>query len=136
MARQDDKRREQWSGIDKDEAQGDTDEEGEGGGWDEMEQRKAAESDSDSSSADEDELSSSSRRKRPRQQETSRKKTRLLTSLEEPQTKIQSSIKTDVWFSQNIFDGLGHLSEDDDRKTTSPEPSLDVGVRSYSSQGS
>ena len=138
MARQDDKRREQWSGIDKDEAQGDTDEEGEGGGWDEMEQRKAAESDSDSSSADEDELSSSSRRKRPRQQETSRKKTRLLTSLEEPQTKIQSSIKTDVWFSQNIFDGLGHLSEDDDRKTTSTEPSLDVGVRSYSesSQGS
>ncbi len=140
IARQDDKRREEWSGIDKDEAQGDTDEEDEGGGWDEMEQRRAAESDSDSSSVDEeDELSSSqslSKRKRPRQQETSRKKTRLLTSLEEPQTKIQSSIKTDVWFSQDIFDGMGHLSEDDDGEVTSPEPSLDVGVRSYLSQSS
>ena len=139
MARQDDKRREEWSGIDKGEAQGDTDEEG-GGGWDEMEQRKAAESDSDFSSADEeDELSSSqsiSKRKRPHQQETSRKKTRLLTSLKEPQTKIQSSIKTDVWFSQDIFDELGHLSEDDDEEATSPEPSLDVGVRFYLPQSS
>jgi AdoMet-dependent rRNA methyltransferase SPB1 len=135
MARQDDKRREEWSGIDKDEAQGDTDKENGGGGWDEMEQRKAAESDSDFSSADEeDELSS--KRKQPRQQETSRKKARLLTSLKEPQTKIQSSIKTDVWFSQDIFGGLGHLSEDDDGEATSPEPSLDVGVRSYHSQSS
>jgi AdoMet-dependent rRNA methyltransferase SPB1 len=140
MARQDDKRRTEWSGIDKDKAQGDTDEEDEGGGWDEMEQRKAAESDSDSSSADEeDELSSSqslSKRKRPRQQEASRKKARLLTSLEGPQTKIQSSIKTDVWFSQDIFGGLGHLTEDDDGEASSPEPSLDVGVRSYLSQRS
>ena len=139
MARQDDKRREEWSGIDKDGAQGDTDEGDEGGGWDEMEQRKAAESDSDSSSADEDEVSSSqslSKRKRPRQQEISRKKARLLTSLEEPQTKIQSSKKTDVWFSQDIFGGLGHLSEDDDGELTSPEPSLDVGVRPYLSQSS
>jgi AdoMet-dependent rRNA methyltransferase SPB1 len=132
MARQDDKRREEWSGIDKGEAQGDTDGEDEGGGWDEMEQRKAVESESDPSSADEeDELSSakSSKRKRPRPQETSRKKARLLTSLEEPQTTFQRSRKTDVWFSQDIFDGLGHLSEDDDEEATSPEPSLDVGVR-------
>jgi AdoMet-dependent rRNA methyltransferase SPB1 len=139
MARQDDKRREEWSGIDKNKAQGDTDEEDEDGGWDEMEQRKAAESDSDFSSADEDELSSSqslSKRRRPRQQETSRKKARLLTSLEEPQTKIQTSKKTDVWFSQDIFGRLGHLSEDDDGESTSPEPSLDVGVRSYLSQSS
>jgi AdoMet-dependent rRNA methyltransferase SPB1 len=140
MARQDDKRREAWSGIDKDGAQGDTDAEDEDGGWDEMEQRKAAESDSDSSSADEeDELSSSqssSKRRRPRQQETSRKKARLLTSLEEPQTKIQSSRKTDMWFSQDIFDEFGHLSEDDDGEADSPEPSLDVGVRSYLSQSS
>lgn len=138
MARQDNKRREEWTGIDKDEAQGDTYEEGEGGGWDEMEQRKATESDSDSSSVGEDDLSSSqssSRRKRARQQETSRKKARLLTSLEEPQTAFQSSKKTDVWFSQDIFDGLDHLREDVDGET-SPEPSLDVGVRSYHSQSS
>jgi AdoMet-dependent rRNA methyltransferase SPB1 len=140
MARQDDKRREEWSGIEKDKAQSDTDEEEGGGGWDEMEQRKAAESDSDSSLADEeDELSSSQssfKRKRPRQLETSRKKARLLTSLEEPQTAFQSSMKTNVWFSQDIFDGLGHLSEDDGGEATSPEPSLDVGVRSHLSQSS
>ena len=139
MARQDNKRREEWSGIDKGETQGDTDEEDEGG-WDEMEQRKAAESDSDSSSAgEEDELSSSqssSKRKRPRQQETSRKKARLLTSLEEPQTTYQSSIKTDAWFSQDIFDGLNHLSEDVDGEATFPEPSLDAAVRSYLCQSS
>lgn len=137
MARQDDKRREEWSGIDGKEAQADTDEEDEGGGWDEMEQRKAADSDSDSDSSstdEEDELSSSqsSKRKRTRQQqETSRKKARLLTSLEEPQTTLQSSRKTDVWFSQDVFDGLDHLSEDDDGEATPPEPSLDVEVRSY-----
>jgi AdoMet-dependent rRNA methyltransferase SPB1 len=63
VARQNDKRREEWTGIDRDDAQADTDDEDEGGGWDEMEQRKAADSDSDSSSADgEDELSSSSPR--------------------------------------------------------------------------
>ncbi len=69
MARQDDKRREEWSGIDGKEAQADTDEEDEGGGWDEMEQRKAADSDSDSDSSstdEEDELSSSQSSKRKR----------------------------------------------------------------------
>lgn len=133
-ARQNDKRREEWSGIDKGEAQADTDDEDGGGGWDEMEKRKAADSDPDSSSADEeDELSSSQspKRKRPRQQETSRKKARLLTSLEEPQTTLQISRKTDVWFSQDMFHGLDHLSEDDDGEANSSQPSQDVGVRSY-----
>ncbi len=139
MSRQDDKRREEWSGINRDESQTDTDGEDGSGGWDEMEQRKAADSDSDSSSANEDELPStqSPKRKRPHQQEISRKKARLLTSLEEPQTTLQSSRKTDVWFSQDIFDGLDHLSEGaDDREATSPEPSLDAGVRSHLSQSS
>ena len=127
MARQNDKRREEWSGIDKDKAQADSDE---GGGWDEMEQRKAEDSDSDSSSADEDdELSSSQspKRKRSRQQETSRKKARLLTSLEEPQTAIQISRKADVWFSQDVFHGLDHLN-DDDSEANSPRPSQDSEV--------
>jgi AdoMet-dependent rRNA methyltransferase SPB1 len=139
VARQNDKRREEWTGIDRDDAQADTDDEDEGGGWDEMEQRKAADSDSDSSSADgEDELSSSQspKRKRPHQQETSRKKARLLTSLEEPQTTLQISRKTDVWFSQDMFHGLDHLGEDDDSEEKSSQPSQDVGVRSCVFQSS
>ena len=132
VARQNDKRREEWSGIDKDKAQTDTDEGDESGGWDEMEQRKAKDSDSDSSSADEEDEPSSAqapKRKRPRQQETSRKKTRLLTSLEEPQTAFQISRKTDVWFSQGIFHGLDHLNEDDDDETNSSQSSQDAEVR-------
>jgi AdoMet-dependent rRNA methyltransferase SPB1 len=134
VARQNDKRREEWSGIDRDEAQTDTDEGDEGGGWDEMEQRKAADSDSDLSSVDEEDESSSSqlsKRKRRRQQETSRKKARLLTSLEEPQAASQISRKTDVWFSQDIFHGLDHLSEGEDGEADSSQLSQDVGVRSY-----
>ncbi|KAH9969020.1 FtsJ-domain-containing protein [Russula dissimulans] len=124
-ARQNDKRREEWSGIDKDGAEADTGDEG--GGWDEMEQRRARSDDSRSSSTDEeDEPSSSqlSKRQRPRQPERSRKKARLLTSLEEPQTALQMSRKTDVWFSQDVFNGLE--SEDDDDEASSLQPSQDV----------
>ena len=137
VASQNDKRREEWSGIDKDKAQADSDEGDEGGGWNKMEQRKAADSDSDSdsdsdpSSADEDEPSSpqSPKRKRPRQQEASRKKARLLTSLEEPQTASHISRKADVWFSQDIFHGLDHLNDADDSEAYSPQPSQDSEVR-------
>ncbi|KAI0304938.1 Spb1 C-terminal domain-containing protein [Russula brevipes] len=130
-ARQNDKRREEWSGIDKDEAQADTDEEDEDGGWDQLERRKARSDGSDSSSADEeDELSSPelSKRKPSHQQETSRKRARLLTSLEEPQTSSQMSKKADVWFGQDVFNGLDHLSEDDDAEVDSSQPLHDDGV--------
>ncbi|KAI0257611.1 Spb1 C-terminal domain-containing protein [Lactifluus subvellereus] len=115
-ARRSDKRREEWSGIGGDEDRDDTDEGSEGAGWDEMERRKARSDDSESSSTDEEDGASSpllSKRKRPGQQETSRKKARLLTSLEEPQTASQMSRKTDVWFSQGVFKGLDHVSEDE-----------------------
>jgi AdoMet-dependent rRNA methyltransferase SPB1 len=115
-ARRGDKRHEEWSGIERDEGRDNTDEGSEAGGWDEMERRKARSDDSDSSSADGEDGALSPRlpkRKRAGQQETSRKKTRLLTSLEEPQTASQMTRKTDVWFSQDIFNGLDQLSEDD-----------------------
>ncbi len=134
-ARQNDRRREEWSGIDRDEIQTDTDEGDEDGGWTEMEQRKARNDESDdSSSTDEEDAQSSpqlSKRKRLHQQETSRKKTRLLTSLEEPQTASQMSRKANMWFSQDIFNGLDHLSESDDGEANSPQPLLDVEVRFY-----
>ncbi|KAI9457723.1 Spb1 C-terminal domain-containing protein [Russula earlei] len=128
-ARQNDKRREEWSGIDRDESQADTNDEDDGGGWDEMEQRKARSDDSDTSSMDEDdELSSDqlSKRQRPHHPEAPRKKARLLTSLEEPQTTLQKSRKTDMWFSQDLFKGLDGLSEDVEEEDISPQPSQDV----------
>ena len=116
-ARQGDKRREGWSGIERDEGRDDMDDGSEDGGWDEMEQRKTRNDDSDSSSTDEedDEVLSprSPKRKRADQQETSHKRARLLTSLEEPQTASQMSRKTDVWFSQDIFKGLDQVGDDD-----------------------
>jgi hypothetical protein len=135
-ARQNDRRREEWSGIDRDEAQGDTDEGDEGGGWHEMEQRKAWNDESGSSSMDEEETLSSpqlSKRKRHHQQETSRKKTRLLTSLEEPQTASQMSRKANVWFSQDVFEGLDPLRENDDGEAGSPRalPDVEVGSNPY-----
>jgi AdoMet-dependent rRNA methyltransferase SPB1 len=116
-ARQGDKRREEWSGIERDEGRDDMDEGSEDGGWYEMEQRKARNDDSDSSSIDEegDEALSprSPKRKRADQQETPKKRARLLTSLEEPQTTSQMSRRTDVWFSQDIFKGLDQVGDDD-----------------------
>jgi AdoMet-dependent rRNA methyltransferase SPB1 len=116
-ARQGDKRREEWSGIERDEGRDDMDEGSEDGGWYEMEQRKARNDDSDSSSIDEegDEALSprSPKRKRADRQETPKKRARLLTSLEEPQTISQMSRRTDVWFSQDIFKGLDQVGDDD-----------------------
>jgi AdoMet-dependent rRNA methyltransferase SPB1 len=115
-ARRGDKRREEWSGIERDEGRDNTNEGSEAGGWDEMEWRKARSDDSDSSSTDEEDGTFSPqlpKRKRADQQGTSRKKARLLTSLEEPQPASQISRKTDVWFSQDLFKGLDQVSEDD-----------------------
>ena len=131
-ARQNDRRREEWSGIDRDESETSIDGGDEGGGWHEMEQRKAKDDESDSSSTDEEGAPSSpqlSKRKRLHQQERPRKKTRLLTSLEEPQTASQMSRKADVWFSQDVFDVLDHLSESDDEEDNTSQPLLDVEVR-------
>src|SRR6266702_2760717 len=86
-ARRDDKRREDWSGIGKSEAQDKTEEEDEGGGCDEMEQLKAKGDDLGSSTDTEDETSSPqlANRKRPDQQGTPQEKVRMLSSLGEPQ---------------------------------------------------
>ncbi|KAI0271345.1 Spb1 C-terminal domain-containing protein [Gloeopeniophorella convolvens] len=117
-ARRKNKQREEWSGIakdaDRDDSDGDDDDEG--GGWDEMERRKADSDDSDSSSnGDEDDtFSQPSKRRRPRSEAPPRKKARLLTSLEEPKTTSQLSRTTNVWFSQDVFNGLDDVSEDNE----------------------
>ena len=125
-ARRGDKRREDWSGIGKSEVQDESDEESEDGGWEEMEQLKAKGDDSDSPTDTEDEMSSSqlTKRKRPDQQGAPRKKSRMLSSLEEPQTASHSGKNTSVWFSQDIFKGLDRPSEDGTASDSS-KPSQD-----------
>ncbi|KAH9175299.1 Spb1 C-terminal domain-containing protein [Lactarius sanguifluus] len=122
-ARRNDKRREDWSGIGKGEAQDEIEEEGEGGGWDEMEQFKAKGDDSDWSTDTEDEASSSqlAKRRRPDQQGTPRKKARMLSSLGDPQNASQAGKNTAVWFSQDIFKGLDRPSEDDTESDSSTQ---------------
>ncbi|KAI9445254.1 Spb1 C-terminal domain-containing protein [Lactarius indigo] len=117
-ARRNDKRREDWSGIGKSEAQDGTEEEDEGGGWDEMEQLKAKGDDSDWSTDTEDEV-------RPDQQGTPRKKARMLSSLGEPKVASQAGKNTAVWFSQDIFKGLDRPTEDDTESGSSTQPQDD-----------
>ena len=121
-ARRSDKRREDWSGIGNGEAQDETDEEEDGGGWDEMEQLKAKGDDSDSSTDTEDEMSSSqlAKRKRP-DQEGTRKRARMLSSLKEPQIASHVGKNTSVWFSQDVFNGLDRPSEDDTESDSSKQ---------------
>jgi AdoMet-dependent rRNA methyltransferase SPB1 len=125
-ARRNDKRREDWAGIGKGGDQDETDEEDEGGGWDEMEQLKAGGDDSDSWTDTEDEMSSSQLTKRRQldQQSTPRKKARMLSSLEEPQIASHEGKNTAVWFSQDVFKGLG-LPSEHDTESDSSKQSLD-----------
>ena len=122
-ARRNDKRREDWAGIGKGEAQDDTDEEDEGGGWDEMEQIKARVDESDSWTDTEDEMSSSqlAKRKQLDQQGTPRKKARMSSSLSEPKIESHEGKNTAVWFSQDIFKGLNRPTEDDTGSDSSKE---------------
>ncbi len=113
-ARQNDKRREDWTGIGKGETHDETEEEDEGGGWDEMEHLKAKDDDSDSPTDTEDETSpQSTKRKRPDQRDAPQKKARILTPLGEPQIVSSAEKNTMVWFGQDVFKGLDQPSEDE-----------------------
>ncbi|KAI0068377.1 FtsJ-domain-containing protein [Artomyces pyxidatus] len=115
-ARQKNKEREEWRGIQEAKSDGSDDEGDEEGGWDEMQKAKTRNDDSssDDSDSDEGEVPKVSR-KRPRPVEGDgkpSKKVRLLTKLEEPKTVSRTSRATDVWFSQDLFADIDGLSEE------------------------
>lgn len=131
-ARKKNKEREEWHGI-KEDGSGSEDEDSEEGGWDEVQQAKGR---NDSSSSDEDSDEDSDepmdaigkKRSRPREAaEREKKKPRLVSKLEDPKTSASASRATDLWFSQDIFNGLDPL--DDIRDEESVESDDDASPR-------
>jgi len=126
-------REETWGGIKPKTQDSDGDEsedgsESEVGGWEEMQAAKAQDSVSNTSddSSDEEVLPrSSKKRKAPpdgdglgESRPSKRVKTldRLLTNLEGPASKSQAQLSrsTQLWFSQDVFAGLGSMEVDDE----------------------
>ena len=131
-ARKKNKEREEWHGI-KEDGSGSDDEDSEEGGWDEVQQAKGR---NDSSSSDEDSDEDGDepmdtigqKRSRPREaEEREKKKPRLVSKLEDPKTSASASRATDLWFSQDIFNGLDPL--DDIRDEESDESDRDASPK-------
>lgn len=105
---------EEWGGInskDDDDSGSESD-----GGWELMQDRKGDVEDSSDDDSDDDEARSlpTSMKKRPGAEllRDNSKRTRLITKLEPPPPKASQTSK--VWFSQDIFNGLDDVIEDDD----------------------
>ncbi|KAG6842573.1 hypothetical protein C0991_000099 [Blastosporella zonata] len=108
---------EEWTGIgakaDSDEE--DTDEEE--GGWDKLQAKKGDVSDDSSDEEDSDEEPTVMKGvKRPHgvDRTSAFKRPKLITKLQEPQTVASTSKAAQVWFSQDIFAGLGEEMGDDE----------------------
>lgn len=136
-------REETWGGINQNSDGGESEDgsEDEVGGWEEMQAAKAPDSASDTSgdSSEEEPLPhTSKKRKAPldndgqgesRPLKRARPLDRLLTNLEDPTTRTQARISrsTQLWFSQDVFAGLGNAdvneedSEEDNFTSTSPQ---------------
>jgi AdoMet-dependent rRNA methyltransferase SPB1 len=147
-------REETWGGIkskteDSDGDQSEGESESEAGGWEEMQAAKAqdgASNTSDDSSDEEPSLQTSKKRKVPldgdgqgESRPLKRAKTsgRLLTNLEDPASRSQAQLSrtTQLWFSQDVFAGLGNMEVDDEEDgsiSTPPQPAeKQQKVRAY-----
>lgn len=124
---------EEWNGItQKDSDDEDSEIEDGEGGWEKMEEAKEmAGDDSSSDDSDEDDVDETSapgrKRRRKEPAAPSSKRVRLLTKLEEPKSAAQASRAAQVWFSQDVFAGMGNLDniEDDQDKDKDQDISMD-----------
>ena len=123
-------REETWGGIkrktqDSDGGESEDGTESEVGGWEEMQAVKAqdgASNTSDDSSDEEPLPATSKKRKAPLNDDGSRPLKRvkaldrLITNLEDPTPKSQAQLSrsTQLWFSQDVFAGLGSMEVDDE----------------------
>ena len=123
-------REETWGGIkpkaqDSDESQSEDGSESEVGGWEEMQAARAQDSTSNISDDSGDEEPLPKKRKalpdddgQGESRPLKRVKTlgRLLTSLRDPTPKSQAQLSrsTQLWFSQDVFAGLGNMEVDDE----------------------
>ncbi|THH15180.1 hypothetical protein EW146_g5259 [Bondarzewia mesenterica] len=115
-ARKKNKEREEWHGIQEPGDGSDDEDSDEEGGWDEMQKAKGRndESSSDDDSEEDEGEESMVGRKRGRTREDvgkETKKARLLTKLEDPISMARPSRMADVWFSQDIFNGVDNLDD-------------------------
>lgn len=128
-ARQNNAKREEWSGI-----QGGTDsnrenDSGNEGGWEKMQQAKVMveESSDGESSEDEDSKPTATGTKRsyPPTSDPSHnsKRARLITKLETPKTTASVSKAAQVWFSQDVFAEIDDVDEND-MLLDVPEPKI------------
>ncbi|KDQ63654.1 hypothetical protein JAAARDRAFT_169726 [Jaapia argillacea MUCL 33604] len=115
---------EEWRGFGGAKDSDDEDMDGDDGGWDRMEAAKARAGDDSSSSSDDDddddvdEPPVATRKRRlpdsASDRHPERKKLRLVSDLQAPKTSKDSSRATQIWFSQDIFSGIGMDAVDDD----------------------
>lgn len=122
-AREKNKEREAWTGINEDSVSDEDDSDTEGG-WEKMQQAKGRNDDSSSSDESDDEDIVPAKKKRPSSApESSReaKRARLLTRLKEPIPSDTQASK--VWFSQDIFAGI-----DNDLQNIEDEDESEDGV--------
>jgi AdoMet-dependent rRNA methyltransferase SPB1 len=114
------KDREAWHGIKKPGSDDEDDEgeesEGEEGGWDTVQKSKARDEDSSSDEDDSSDGEASVERKRTRNvgpTERANKRRRLVTDLQNP-ISTSGSRNADLWFSQDVFAGIGNLEDVED----------------------
>ncbi|KAJ7619133.1 Spb1 C-terminal domain-containing protein [Mycena polygramma] len=124
-SRQKNAEREEWRGIHEPiDLESDSDDEE--GGWDKLEVAKQQSGDSSSDDSDSDEEEDApATRKRPRTETgpaKPSKRAKLVTKLREPQTQSASQA-AQVWFSQDVFAGIGDSLEveDDDEMSVDDE---------------
>jgi len=123
-------REETWGGIkpkaqDSDESQSEDGSESETGGWEEMQDARAQDNTSNISddSGDEEPLPHTSKKRKALPDDDSQGESRplkrvktLLTNLRDPTPKSQAQLSrsTQLWFSQDVFAGLGNMGVDDE----------------------
>ncbi|KAJ3542705.1 hypothetical protein NM688_g5946 [Phlebia brevispora] len=132
-ARKKNKEREEWNGIQQSDEDSDEDE-SEDGGWDRMEAAKARageDSDSDSDLEDSEDgqpgpSSMSSKKRRKREEDAvpaSCKRARVAATLETTRLAKNLSRNAEVWFDQDVFNGmrLSVVEDDEDEEATSDD---------------
>jgi AdoMet-dependent rRNA methyltransferase SPB1 len=123
-------REETWGGIkpttrDSDESQSEDGSESEVGGWEEMQAARAQDSTSNISdeSGDEEPLPHTGKKRKALQDDDGQEEPRplkrvktLLTNLRDPKSKSQAQLSrsTQLWFSQDVFAGLGNMEVDEE----------------------
>ncbi|KAL0951056.1 hypothetical protein HGRIS_007795 [Hohenbuehelia grisea] len=122
-----DANREEWTGIREPDSDEEDEESEADGGWDKMEQNKARVGESDDSDDSDEEEEVQRKRRRPTKDNSPRaaKRSRLVTKLDDSKPTAASRT-AQVWFSQDIFKGIGGLDDVEDEVMAQDDDGMDV----------